>query len=85
MSHFRLQLGSLEGYDGSGDFGDWLRRLLSYLSMSNQRYNIIAQRDLKYAPEAHTRDNMAQLYDADLLVEDSMQGADYLASVLFDS
>lgn len=33
MSPFRIRVAAPEAYDGKGDFGDWFRRLLSYLSL----------------------------------------------------
>lgn len=70
MPHFRLQSGSPEAYNGPGEFDEWLRRLLSYFSLNNQRYNISAQHYLECA-----RDHMAQFY-AELLVRDPTHGAD---------
>lgn len=78
MSHLRLQLGSAEAYDGSGDFDEWLRRLLSHLRLDKQRYKTIAQHSLEYFPEGCTRGRMAQFNDADVFAEDPAQGADYV-------
>lgn len=77
-------MGSPEAYDESDDFDDWLRPLLSYLSLNNHRYKIIAQHYLEYCPETHTRDQLALFYDADFYIENITLGADYLAIVLIN-
>lgn len=83
-SQLRLQLASPEAYDGTGVFDDWLRRVLAYFNLNNQRDSIIAQHYVEYAPEAHSREQMTQIYDVDLNKDTPAMGADYLASVLFN-
>lgn len=80
MSQFKLRLGSPEAYDGSSDFEVWLRRLLSYLNLNNQRYNIIAQHFLDYGPDTHTMEQLALFYDVDHHSENHTVGAEYLAA-----
>lgn len=75
MLQIRLQLGSPEAYHGSGCVGDWLRRLLSYLSYDDHRYRLIAQHYLEHAPEAATREHMVQFYDYDLQSGDPTKAA----------
>lgn len=43
MSHFRLQLGTPEIDDDCGESDDWLRGLLSYLSLNDPKYKTIAE------------------------------------------
>lgn len=69
MARFRFQLGSPEACDGSGDFDDWVRRRLSYLSFNNQRYKIIARHYLEDSLEAHPMMQLAQFDAADPSVE----------------
>lgn len=65
-----------------GDFDDWLRRLLSYLSLNDQRYSMIAHHYLEHAPEAATKDHMAQFCEYDVQSEAPTKAADYLANVV---
>lgn len=71
----QVAVGLSEAYDGSGDFDDWLQRLLSYLSLDNLRYNIIAQQYLEYAPKVRAREQLGQFYDADLLCRGRVRDA----------
>lgn len=67
MTHFKLQLASVESYHGSGDVDVWLRRVLSFLSMNNQRYNIIAEHDSEDAlgaPGTTRRNSTTPIYQS---------------------
>lgn len=63
---------------------DWLRRLLSYLSLNARRYRLIAQHYVEHAPAAAAREHMVQFYDYGLETDDPTKAADYLASVFFN-
>ena len=82
---FRLQVTTPEAYDGNGDFDDWSRRLLSYLSLSDMRYKDVGEHYLQTATGPLSREQMSIEYDGDRAPNmDPMKRADYLSSVLFN-
>lgn len=84
IPQLRLQLGPPGPDDGSEYVDNWLGRLLSYHSLNDQDYRLIATHYLEHAPEAATRDHIVQYCDYDMQNDDPAKAADCLASVVFN-
>lgn len=74
-------MGSPEACRASVGIDDWVRLVQSYFNLDNQRYNISFQHNLEHGSAATTLYHMAHLYDADLLIDDTMHGAQCLANM----
>lgn len=81
---FRLSVSPTESHDRSGDFEDWYRRMLSYLSLDNTSYPDISHVYLVGRQEAQIRQQMSVVRDNPQLAHDSKNQAKYVALVLFN-
>lgn len=85
VSRFRIQVAAPKHCHSSGDFDDWLRRLLSYLSLADPSYMSIGMHCLEYAGQPVARAQMAGYCGAGATrreeVTDPNKKANYLSSV----
>lgn len=69
-------------FDGNGDFEDWARRLISYLSLSNARPREIALNYTTNYTRPLTPKEFTSAYDDDL--DEPHRQANYLGTTLFN-